>query len=104
MRVNKSQLLAATATPLGNTGTFTYGNLVSILNNLVTQALRVGGVLAVGVIIYYGLQMVFSRGDAIKFGKAKEMLVMACIGFLLIAGAYVIVYTLREALCIDCGI
>ena len=97
MRVNKAQLLAAAGAPLGNTGTFTYGNLVSILNNLVTYALQWGGVLAIAMIIYYGLKMATARDDAAAFGKAKDMLIMAAVGLLLIAGAYVIIYTIQDA-------
>lgn len=76
---------------------FTYDRLVGLLNYLVQNALILGEVIAFAAIIFYGLQMTASRGDAAKFGKAKDALIKACIGAALILGVYTILATVQGA-------
>lgn len=75
----------------------TYDQLIASLNYLVRNALLLGWILAIGVIVFYGMQMALARGDAPKFGKAKDALIKAVIGWLLISGAYTILLTVHGA-------
>lgn len=93
MRANKIQLLLAAA-PLGKTGGITYDRLVNVLNYLVTNALILGGLIAVAMIVYYGFRMAISRDNASAFTAARDHLVQACIGAALIFGVYTIIATL----------
>ncbi len=76
---------------------FTYDRLVAILNYLVTNALILGGIIAVAAVIFYGFRMSLSRGDATQFTAAKNNLIKAVIGFALIAGVYTVIATVRGA-------
>lgn len=82
---------------MGGTGEFTYDRLVAILNYLVTNALLLGGFIAVGAIVYYGLRMTLSKGEPTKFNEAKGMLIKACIGAAIIFGVYTIIATVQGA-------
>lgn len=81
---------------LGDTGSdFTYEKLVDIAEGLVNLLLQMLELVAVGAIVWYGLQMVLSRGDAAKFSKAKKGLGLAIVGALVIFGVYTIIATIR---------
>lgn len=97
MRDNKTQLLAAAGTPLGNTGGISYDNVVASLNYVVSNVLLLGGFIAVGAIVYYGLLMTLSKGDPTKFNEAKGWLIKACIGAAIIFGVYTIIATVQGA-------
>ncbi len=99
MRVNKiRQLLATGSIPLGNTGDrFTYDQLVKILKYLASYALLFGGIVAMGAVVFYGFQMVMSKGDPGKFNEAKGSLIKAAIGAALIFGVFTIIATLQGA-------
>lgn len=79
------------------TGAFTYDRLVGLLNYLVEQALFLGGLVAMIAIIFYGLQIAFSKGDSAKLKSARESLTKAIIGAVIIAGVYTIIYTVQGA-------
>lgn len=93
MRANRIPILAA-AVPLGDTGGITYDKVVASLNYLVTNALLVGGFIAVGAIVYYGFRMTMSKGDPGAFTTARDHLVQACIGAAIIFGVYTIIASL----------
>ena len=76
---------------------FTYDRLVSMLNYLVREVLLLGGFLATAAIIFYGFQMAISRGDAGAFGKAKNNLIKAALGAVIIFGVYTIIATVQGA-------
>jgi type IV secretory pathway VirB2 component (pilin) len=97
MQVNKKKLLGSI--PLGNTGSseFTYDRLVGILNYLVQNALLLGGFIAVAAIVFYGMQMSLARAEPKKFTEAKDALIKAVIGAILIFGVYTIINTVQGA-------
>jgi len=97
MRVNKSQLLASGAVPLGNTGGVTYDKVVASLNYVVENVLLIAGFITVAAIIYYGVRMALSKGDPAEFGKQKDYLIKACIGAVIIFGVYTIIATVQGA-------
>jgi TRAP-type C4-dicarboxylate transport system permease small subunit len=89
-------VLVAAQQPLGNTGSdFTYQKLVRIAERLVNFLLQLAELAVVGAIIWYGLQMVISKGDATKFAKAKKGLGLSILGAVVIFGVYTIIATLR---------
>lgn len=83
--------------PLGNTGGsgFTYDRLVRIATELIKILLQIAELAAVGAVVWYGLQMVLSRGDAAKFASAKKGLGLAIVGALVIFGVYTIIATIQ---------
>ena len=84
---------------LGNTDTggWTFQRLKDTANYLVDWALRVLSVVAFGAIIWYGIKMTISRGDAAAFTAAKDGLIKACIGAAVIFGVYTIIATVQNA-------
>ncbi len=76
---------------------FTYDRLVGILERLAGYALMLGGLVAIAAVVFYGLMMVVSRGDATKFTAAKNNLIKAAIGALLVFGAYTVINTIEGA-------
>ncbi len=95
---NNSQLLAAIETTVPTAGgEFTYDRLVDIVYYLIKNAIIFGELLATAMIIYYGLRMAMSRGDAGAFSAAKDSLFKVLIGATIIFGVWVIVETIRNA-------
>lgn len=82
---------------MGETGGISYDGVVASLNYVVENVLLIGGFIAVGAIVYYGLLMTLSKGDPAKFTAAKGMLIKACIGAAIIFGVYTIIATVRGA-------
>jgi hypothetical protein len=76
---------------------FTYDRLVTLLTTLAGYALMLGGLVAIAAVVFYGLMMVVSRGDAAKFTTAKNNLIKAAIGALLIFGVYTVINTIEGA-------
>lgn len=94
MQVNKKLLFSSV--PLGNTNSdFTYDRLVGILNYLVENALLLGGLIAVGAIVYYGMRMSMARSEPKNYLEAKESLIKAVIGAALIFGVYTVINTVQ---------
>jgi hypothetical protein len=75
--------------------TYTYQGLLNILYNLIGYLIRIAGVAVVAVITWFGLQMVFARGDPTKYGKAKTGLLWAVVGAAVIFGVYTIILSIR---------
>jgi len=88
-------ILLAQAAPLGDTGGISYNRLIEIVYGLVKLLLQVGEFAAVGFIVWYGLQMVMSRGDPAKFTAARKGLLLALLGGIIIFGAYFIIDTVQ---------
>lgn len=89
-------LVTLTATPVF-AAEFTYQRLVTIANELVKIALRIIGVIGVIMVVWFGLQMVMSRGDATKFGEARKGLLWALVGLLVVFGVWTIIATVQKA-------
>lgn len=69
-----------------------------IIANIVRLVLGFVGIIFVLLIILAGFQYMLSRGDEEKTKKARQTLVNAFVGFILILGAYSIVRFLINAL------
>lgn len=88
-------ILAGVAATTTAGGGFTYDKLVGMLESLVTNVLGLGLTVATAVVVYYGFQMAFSRGDAATFTKAKEHLMTAALGAVLLFGVYTVIATIQ---------
>ena len=94
MRLPNTLLSGVTLTAAGSSG-FTYDKLIAILNNLGDTFRAFGLTLATAVVVYYGFLMALSRGDAAKFTKAKEHLMIAALGAAIVFGIDTIIATVR---------
>ena len=82
-------------TTLGN------GNPVSpsgFISNFYQYALIIGGVLAFGAIVYGGILHGVSGGNPARQTEGRQWVRSALWGLLLLAGAYVILYTVNPSL------
>jgi hypothetical protein len=61
-------------------------------------ALMIGGVLALGAIVYGGFLYATSAGNPSKQSEGREWVMSALLGLLLLAGAYLILYTVNPDL------
>ena len=61
-------------------------------------ALMIGGVLAFGAIVWGGILYASSAGNSGKQSEGKEWIKSALLGLLLLAGAYLILYTINPNL------
>lgn len=61
-------------------------------------ALLIGGILAFGAVVYGGIKYLISAGNPSAQGEGKEWIESALTGLLLLAGAYIILYTINPAL------
>lgn len=68
------------------------------LANIFNWALGIGGVMAFGLIIYNGIVISTSLGNTSKVSGAKQNIWGAVIGIVIIAGGYLILYTINPAL------
>lgn len=68
------------------------------LTNIFNWALSIGGVMAFGIIIYNGIVISTSLGDLKKISGAKQNIWGAVIGIAIIAGGYLILYTINPSL------
>jgi len=66
--------------------------------NFYQLALMLGGVLALGAIVYGGVLYAISAGNPSKQTEGKEWIESALIGLLLLAGAYLVLYTINPNL------
>lgn len=82
---------------MGETGGITYDGVVASLNYVVSNVLLLGGFVAVGAMVYYGLRMAMARDNVSQFSEARGMLIKACLGALIIFGVYTIIATVRGA-------
>jgi hypothetical protein len=89
-------LASLTATPVF-AAEFTYQRLITIANELVKIALRIVGVIGVIMVVWFGLRMVMSRGDATKYGEARKGLLWSLVGLLVIFGVWTIIATIQGA-------
>jgi hypothetical protein len=61
-------------------------------------ALIVAGILAFGAVVYGGVLYAISAGNASKQSEGRSWILSALIGILLLAGAYLILYTINPGL------
>ena len=74
---------------------YTFDGLMKAVWNVVGILITVADLAVVAVIAWFGLQMIFARGDEAKFAEAKKGLWYAIIGAVVIAGSGTIILTLR---------
>jgi NADH:ubiquinone oxidoreductase subunit F (NADH-binding) len=65
-------------------------SLPTIINNLVTIALYLAAVTAVGFLIYGGILFMVSSGDADKTTKARNTILYAVVGVIVVALSFAI--------------
>ncbi len=87
-------VLAATAltNPLGQT------SIPKIIGNIVKALLGLSGALALFVFVWSGVLMIIAAGNPEKIKKAKDSLIWATIGLVVIFTSYTLVATLITAL------
>ncbi len=61
-------------------------------------ALSIGGILAFGAVVYGGILYAISAGNPGRQSEGKEWIKSAIYGLLLLAGAYLILYTINPNL------
>ncbi|MCC6934535.1 MAG: hypothetical protein IT406_02515 [Candidatus Yanofskybacteria bacterium] len=82
---------------MDTTNTFGFDRVVAVLNYLADTALLLAGLLAVVMIIWFGLRMATAKGDPKVFDDAKNHLIKAVIGAMIIFGVYTIINTIGGA-------
>lgn len=68
------------------------------ISGFYTFALIISGVLAFGAIVYGGIKYATGRGNPSAESDARSWITSALLGLLLLAGAYVILYTINRNL------
>ncbi len=68
------------------------------VNNIFNWALGIGGLLALGIIIYGGILWTTAGGNESRIGDAKEWIKSAVFGLLLLFAGYLILNTINPAL------
>ena len=93
-----AQTVISPAIP-GMTGSVTAGTSPgAFIQGFYQFALMIGGVLAFGAIVYGGVLYAASAGNPSKQSEGKEWMKSALLGILLLAGAYLILYTINPNL------
>ncbi len=93
--------LAVTISPSipGMTTAATTSTLPGVfVNGFYLFALMIGGVLAFGAVVYGGILYAASAGNPGRQSEGKEWIKSAIYGLLLLAGAYLILYTINPNL------
>ncbi|OGN28276.1 MAG: hypothetical protein A2941_01885 [Candidatus Yanofskybacteria bacterium RIFCSPLOWO2_01_FULL_49_17] len=75
----------------------TIQSLFGILQGLACWMSRFVLVIMVGALIWYGVQMLLSRGNPTAFGNARKSLGYAIIGVVVVLGSYTIIATVGNA-------
>jgi Type IV secretion system pilin len=67
----------------------------SFISGFYTFALIISGILAFGAIVYGGIKYATGRGNPTAESDGRSWITSALLGLLLLAGAYVILYTIN---------
>jgi hypothetical protein len=68
------------------------------ISNFYSFALLISGIIAFGAIVYGGVRYAVGRGNPSSESEAKSWITSALLGMLLLAGAYVILYTINPTI------
>ncbi|KKT91963.1 MAG: hypothetical protein UW92_C0007G0009 [Candidatus Jorgensenbacteria bacterium GW2011_GWA2_45_13] len=79
--------------PLGTTNSVT-----ELLKNIIQWMITIGAPIAVGIIIYGSIEMLFSGGNPEKFTKGKNTILYAVIGYGIITIGWGIVSIIEKLL------
>jgi hypothetical protein len=74
------------------------GDPAGILVNFYQFGMLLAGILAFGMVVWAGIQYSLSRGNAAGQTDARDKVIQAFLGILLLVGAYAILYTLNPGL------
>ncbi len=85
------------ANPAG-TGGVAAGNVTGWVDNFYKFSLIAGVFLAVGVIVWAGLRYTLAAGNPSTQSDAKDQILQALLGLILLFGAYLILYTINPNL------
>lgn len=83
---------------LPNTTDSSTAGPAGFIANFYKFALLISGVLAFGAVVYGGIKYMVSAGNASAQSEGKDWIQSALIGILLLAGAYLILYTINPAI------
>jgi hypothetical protein len=87
-----TQITVSSNIPGPNSTTSGIGSFVS---NLYTFALLLAGLLAFGAIVWGGIKYATGRGNPTAESEGRSWITNALLGLLLLAGAYIILYTIN---------
>ena len=73
-------------------------NLPELIGNFYQWALGIGGLIALGIIIFGGILYTISPGNSSRQGNAKMWIGSAIVGLVLLFGSYAILYTINPDL------
>src|SRR3989338_2590012 len=76
----------------------TTNNLGDYFNNIYRFSFLVGGILAIGLLVYYGIKYTISIGNGAMVDDAKDGIKQALYGLGLLASAYLILSTINPEL------
>jgi len=96
----KAALAQSSTTPLNLTNAFTnisiFGGMS--VSDIFTWALGIGGMAALGIIIFGGVMYIASAGNVSRQEDAKEWVKAAIYGLILLAAGYLILNTVNPAI------
>ena len=75
---------------------------LSLFQNIVNAALILAGLVALLFIIFSGIKLILSGGDAKKVASARSTLTFAIIGLLLVFFSFAIVFFISTITGVDC--
>jgi len=89
--INIGENLADTLTKTGIFGSMSF-------NDIFQWALGIGGIIALGIIIFGGVMYIASAGNISRQADAKEWIKAAVYGLILLAVGYLILNTINPAI------
>src|SRR5258708_39988061 len=79
-------------------GSHTTSTIPGVIANFYQFALIAAGILAFGAIVYGGVRYAAGRGNPAAESEAKSWINNALLGLLLLAGAWIVLYTINPQL------
>ena len=99
MKYNPNSIFASIVKACsGGDGKCNWGDLVTLVNNLITYLLTLATILAVISFVYAGFLLVTSGGNSSKVSQAKSIFGAVVIGLIFAYGAWIIVHFIFAAL------
>ncbi len=75
-----------------------FGDLIKLVQHVITDLIILSTVVVIGVFIYHGLMLITSFGNTSRLANAKKGLLNVLKGYVVIIAAWLIVYTIVNAL------
>lgn len=89
---------APTSTGITITNPIGSDSFIDLLKKIINWLIEIGGVIAVGMVIYGALQMIFAAGNPEKFKKGRQTIMYTVIGYAIILIGWGITEIIRSAL------